>query len=115
MAARAFLMPIRWPEPFGMVMVEAMAAGTPVIAFEQGSAPEVVEHGRSGLLVGDEEAMAAAVRDVSRLDPDECRASARERFSPDCVAERYEHVNRDIATPMSLARPLESAPEAKVR
>ena len=113
-AARAFLMPIRWPEPFGMVMVEAMAAGTPVIAFEQGSAPEVVEHGRSGLLVGDEEAMADAVREVSRLDPDECRASAREHFSPDRVAERYEHVYRDIATPMSPAR-LESGPEAKVR
>jgi glycosyltransferase involved in cell wall biosynthesis len=89
-AAAAFLMPIRWPEPFGMVMVEAMAAGTPVIAFAEGSAREVVEPGRSGVLVADEESMADAVRVVSQLDPAECRASARERFSPQCVAAGYE-------------------------
>jgi glycosyltransferase involved in cell wall biosynthesis len=94
--ARALLMPIRWPEPFGMVMVEAMAAGTPVIAFAEGSAPEVVEVGRSGLLVGDEEAMAAAIPAALELDPDECRASARERFSPAQVAARYEAVYRAV-------------------
>jgi glycosyltransferase involved in cell wall biosynthesis len=104
-AARAFLMPIRWPEPFGMVMVEAMAAGTPVIAFQEGSAPEVVEDGRSGLLVADEDAMAEAVRHVQELDPRECRASARERYAPDRVAERYEEVYRAIARPVPAERP----------
>jgi glycosyltransferase involved in cell wall biosynthesis len=95
-AARAFLMPIRWPEPFGMVMVEAMAAGTPVIAFAEGSAREVVEPGRSGVLVADEESMADAVRELGWLDPAECRASARERFSPECVAARYERAYKRL-------------------
>jgi glycosyltransferase involved in cell wall biosynthesis len=85
----AFLMPIRWPEPFGMVMVEALAAGTPVLAFDQGAAPEIVEHGRNGFLVHDEEEMAAFVDRAGSLDPMECRRSA-ERFSPDRVAARYE-------------------------
>lgn len=97
--AVAFLMPISWPEPFGMVMVEAMAAGTPVIAFAAGSVPEVVEPGRSGLIVGDEDAMAEAVGRIGELDPDACRASARERFAPDRVAARYERAYRAIATP----------------
>jgi glycosyltransferase involved in cell wall biosynthesis len=95
-AAHAFLMPIRWPEPFGMVMVEAMAAGTPVIAFDEGSAPEVVEAGRSGFLVPDEDAMAAALNEIGQLDPAQCRASARERFAPERVAERYVTVYREI-------------------
>jgi glycosyltransferase involved in cell wall biosynthesis len=87
--AYAFLMPIRWPEPFGMVMVESLAAGTPVLAFDQGAAPEIVENGRNGFLVHDEEQMAAAVEPAGRLDPMECRRSA-ERFAPDRVAARYE-------------------------
>jgi glycosyltransferase involved in cell wall biosynthesis len=89
--AFAFLMPIRWPEPFGMVMVESLAAGTPVLAFDQGAAPEIVENGRNGFLVRDEEQMAAVVDDAGRLDAMECRRSA-ERFSPDRVAARYEQV-----------------------
>jgi glycosyltransferase involved in cell wall biosynthesis len=89
MEAYAFLMPIRWPEPFGMVMVESLAAGTPVLAFQQGAAPEIVEHGRSGFLVEDEEVMAAAVEAAGKLDPMDCRRSA-ERFSPHRVAARYE-------------------------
>jgi glycosyltransferase involved in cell wall biosynthesis len=87
--ASAFLMPIRWPEPFGMVMVESLAAGTPVLAFNQGAAPEIVEDGRSGFLVDDEETMAARVPDADRIDPMECRRSAL-RFTPNEVAGRYE-------------------------
>jgi glycosyltransferase involved in cell wall biosynthesis len=89
--AFAFLMPITWPEPFGMVMVEALSAGTPVLAFPNGAAPEIVEHGKSGFLVKDEEEMAAMVDEAGRLDPFECRRSA-ERFLPDRVAARYEAV-----------------------
>jgi glycosyltransferase involved in cell wall biosynthesis len=91
--AFAFLMPIRWPEPFGMVMVEAMAAGTPVLAFPEGAAPEVVEHCISGYLVKDEEEMAAIVDDAGRLDPLQVRRSA-ERFAPDRVALGYEGAYR---------------------
>jgi glycosyltransferase involved in cell wall biosynthesis len=94
--AYAFLMPIRWPEPFGMVMVEAMAAGTPVLAFPEGAAPEVVEDGVSGFLVADEDEMAARVPDAGRLEPLGVRRSA-ERFAPDRVAAGYEQVYRAAA------------------
>jgi glycosyltransferase involved in cell wall biosynthesis len=91
--AFAFLMPIRWPEPFGMVIVEALAAGTPVLAFRQGAAPEIVEHGKSGFLVDDEDEMADMVDRAGELDPRECRHSA-ERFHPDRVAAGYEQAYR---------------------
>jgi glycosyltransferase involved in cell wall biosynthesis len=91
--ASAFLMPIRWPEPFGMVMAEAMAAGTPVLAFREGAAIEVVEHGVSGFLVHDEDEMAAKVDEAGRLDPLQVRRSA-ERFAPDRIAADYEGVYR---------------------
>jgi glycosyltransferase involved in cell wall biosynthesis len=87
--AFAFLMPITWPEPFGMVMVEALAAGTPVLAFNHGAAPEIVEHGKNGFLVEDEDEMAAMVERAGEIDPAECRRSA-ERFSPQSVAAGYE-------------------------
>jgi glycosyltransferase involved in cell wall biosynthesis len=89
--AFAFLMPIRWPEPFGMVMVEALAAGTPVLAFAHGAAPEIVEHGKSGFLVEDENEMAALVQQAGNIEPHACRRAA-ERFSPDRVAAGYEAV-----------------------
>lgn len=88
--ARAFLMPIRWPEPFGLVMTEALACGTPVIAFPEGAAAEVVVDGETGFLVDDEEAMAEAVGRLDEIDPARCRASACERFDVDPVAEGYE-------------------------
>jgi glycosyltransferase involved in cell wall biosynthesis len=94
--ARALLMPIRWPEPFGMVMVEALATGTPVIAFPEGSAPEIVEEGVGGFLVDDEDEMAAAVERVASIDPRDCRESAR-RFDCDRVAASYERVYRFAA------------------
>jgi glycosyltransferase involved in cell wall biosynthesis len=94
--AFAFLMPIRWPEPFGMVMVEAMATGTPVLAFPEGAAPEVVEDGVSGFLVKDEDEMIARVPDAGRLDPLQVRRSA-ERFAPDRIAAGYEQVYRKVA------------------
>src|SRR5918995_6860426 len=88
--ARAFLMPIRWPEPFGLVMTEAMACGTPVIAFPEGSAPELVLDGETGFVVEDEHAMAEAVRRLDEIDPARCRGSAEERFDVAPVAEAYE-------------------------
>jgi glycosyltransferase involved in cell wall biosynthesis len=91
--AFAFLMPITWPEPFGMVMVEALAAATPVLAFAHGAAPEIIEHGKTGFLVQDEDEMAALVDKAGQFDPLQCRRSA-ERFSPDRVAARYEAAYR---------------------
>jgi glycosyltransferase involved in cell wall biosynthesis len=88
--AAALLMPIRWPEPFGLVMAEAMACGTPVIAFPQGAAPEVVEDGRTGFLVRDEEEMAAAVHRLAEIDPAECRRRVEARYDVGPVGEAYE-------------------------
>jgi glycosyltransferase involved in cell wall biosynthesis len=103
--ARAMLMPIRWPEPFGMVMIEALACGTPVIAFPEGSAPEIVDDGRTGFLVRDEEEMAARIGDVSAIDPTECRREALERFDVPRVVELYESAYRDAIARRTRRRP----------
>lgn len=95
--ARAFLMPIRWAEPFGLVMTEAMACGTPVIAFPEGSAPELVLDGETGFVVNDEHEMAAAVGRLGEIDPARCRDSARERFDVAAVAEAYERAYEAVS------------------
>jgi glycosyltransferase involved in cell wall biosynthesis len=79
--AYALLFPIDWPEPFGLVMIEAMAAGTPVIAFRRGSVPEVIEHGRTGFVVDTVDEAARAVPAVGKLDRQELRTVFRDRFS----------------------------------
>jgi glycosyltransferase involved in cell wall biosynthesis len=94
--AFAFLLPITWPEPFGMVMIEALAAGTPVVVFSHGAAPEIVEHGLNGFLVQDEHEMADVVERAREIDPERCRKSA-ERFAPDHIAAGYEQVYRAVA------------------
>ena len=96
--ASALLMPIRWPEPFGLVMTEAMACGTPVIAFPEGSAPEIVLDGETGFVVEDEHEMAAAVHRLGEIDPERCRESARERFDVTAVAQAYEQVYERVAS-----------------
>src|SRR6187397_3267849 len=80
--AAALLFPIDWPEPFGLVMIEAMACGTPVIAFRSGSVPEVVEHGVTGLIVESEAAAVAAIRnELAELSRPRIRARFEERFT----------------------------------
>jgi glycosyltransferase involved in cell wall biosynthesis len=101
--AFAFLMPIRWPEPFGLVMVEALAAGTPVLAFAHGAAPEIVEHGVNGFLVQDEHEMARMVDRAGEIDPMRCRQTAAERFAPDRVAAAYETVYREAVYRQTVA------------
>jgi glycosyltransferase involved in cell wall biosynthesis len=95
--ASALLMPIRWPEPFGLVMTEAMACGTPVIAFPEGSAPEIVIDGETGFVVEDEREMAAAVSRLGEIDPERCRESARERFDVTAIGEAYEQAYERVA------------------
>jgi glycosyltransferase involved in cell wall biosynthesis len=92
--AFAFVLPITWPEPFGLVMVEALAAGTPVLAFPQGAAPEIVIDGVNGFLCDDVDEMAAKVERAGDFDPETCRRTAAERFAPDRVALGYERVFR---------------------
>jgi len=82
--AKALLMPIDWPEPFGLVMIEAMACGTPVIAYNHGSVPEIIEHGVTGFIVGNEAEAAAALGQIDTLD----RRLIRERFEARFTAAR---------------------------
>jgi glycosyltransferase involved in cell wall biosynthesis len=102
--AAAVLMPIRWPEPFGMVMTEALACGTPVLAFPEGSAPDIVEHGRTGFVVDDEVEMAEAVSQLRQIDPADCRAAASERFDYVNVAGLYEEAYLDAVRKMVRQR-----------
>ncbi|HXV57824.1 MAG TPA: glycosyltransferase family 4 protein [Gaiellaceae bacterium] len=88
--ARATLFPIDWEEPFGLVMIESMACGTPVIATRRGAVPEVIEHGRSGIVVDDYREMAAALAESDKLEPVECRRSVEERFSAARMVRDYE-------------------------
>ena len=87
--ARALLFPIDWPEPFGLIMIEAMATGTPVIATRRGSVPEVVDHGVTGLIVDDVDGAVGAVEEVGTLDRAAVRRRFEERFSADRMASDY--------------------------
>jgi glycosyltransferase involved in cell wall biosynthesis len=94
--AAALLFPIDWPEPFGLVMIEAMACGTPVIAYRSGSVPEVVEHGLTGFIVENEEEAVAAVGQLGRLDRRTIRARFDERFSARRMVRQYERQYRKL-------------------
>lgn len=94
--ARATLFPISWEEPFGLVMIESMACGTPVIATRWGAVSEVIEHGRDGLIVDDHLEMVDAIAEADRLDPLECRRAAEERFSSERMVRDYEEAYRAV-------------------
>jgi glycosyltransferase involved in cell wall biosynthesis len=95
--ARALLFPIDWPEPFGLVMIEAMACGTPVIAFRHGSVPEIIEHGVSGFIVEDMEQAVAAASRVDELSRAHVREAFERRFTARRMAENYVELYRRIA------------------
>ena len=80
-AAKALLNPIQWAEPFGLVMIEAMACGTPVIACPNGAAPEIVDRGSTGFLCADAAELVTAIHGIDQLDRDACRAAVVQRFS----------------------------------
>jgi glycosyltransferase involved in cell wall biosynthesis len=90
--ARATLFPIGWEEPFGLVMIESMLVGTPVVAFKRGAAPEVVEDGVTGFLVHDCDEMIDRVRRIGEIDRAKCRIRARELFNSARMARDYERV-----------------------
>jgi glycosyltransferase involved in cell wall biosynthesis len=87
--ALGLLVPIDWPEPFGLVMIEAMACGTPVVAFNRGSVPEIIEHGTTGFIVEDEEQAVAAVDRLGRLSRSAIRHRFERRFTARRMAEDY--------------------------
>jgi glycosyltransferase involved in cell wall biosynthesis len=94
--AIALLVPIDWPEPFGLVMIEAMACGTPVIAFNRGSVPEVIEDGLTGFVVEDETSAASAVRQIGGLSRNAIRRRFEERFTARRMAEDYVRLYRSL-------------------
>ena len=106
--AQALLMPIRWEEPFGLVMIEALACGTPVVAFPQGAAREVVLDGHNGFLVDNEDDMAAAIANLGLLDPATCRASVATRYDADRVTHAYEHLYHRAGASPAARRPAHS-------
>lgn len=94
--AAALLMPIEWDEPFGIVMAEAFACGTPVIAFSRGSVPEVVQHGRTGFCCTNVDEAAAAVQALGTIDRAVVRAECERRFSHDAIVSAYERLYEEL-------------------
>jgi glycosyltransferase involved in cell wall biosynthesis len=95
--AIALLVPIDWPEPFGLVMIEAMACGTPVIAFNRGSVSEIIENGVNGFVVDNEAEAVAAVRRLHRLSRAAVRRCFEQRFTAERMAEDYLALYRRLA------------------
>jgi len=102
--AHALLFPIDWPEPFGLVMIEAMACGTPVIAFRSGSVPEVIDDGVSGFIVDNEDEAVAAVKRLHKLDRATVRATFDRRWTARRMAEDYLDLYEELAQPMPRLR-----------
>jgi len=107
--SRAMLFPIQWNEPFGLVMIEAMACGTPVLALPGGSVPEVVCDGVSGWICRDVDDMAARARDL-RIAPEACRQHVRDHFTVERMVRRYEAVYRDAIQSTRAASVAADAP-----
>jgi len=103
--ARALIFPVEWAEPFGMVMIEAMASGTPVIAFRRGAVPEVLEHGVSGFIVDNVEEAVQAVARIGELDRAQCRRAFDARFTAARMADDYLRVYERIVAGTRAAVP----------
>ena len=95
-SSKALLMPIQWEEPFGLVMIEAMACGTPVIAFNRGAAPEIVLNGKTGFIVNDEKEMIEAIKKIDLIDRRECRKHVEKYFTVEKMADGYEKVYQEM-------------------
>jgi glycosyltransferase involved in cell wall biosynthesis len=108
-AARCVLIPSLAPETSSLVAMEAAACGTPVIAFASGALPDIVEHGRTGFIVGDVDEMAAAIGKTDCIDPAVCREVARRRFSATTTAERYLMLYRELTAGPASTSPLRAA------
>jgi glycosyltransferase involved in cell wall biosynthesis len=104
--ARALVFPIGWPEPFGVVMIEALACGTPVIAFRYGAVPEVLEDGLTGFIADDVDGAVAGVKRLGEISRARCRRVFEERFTAARMARDYETIyRREIARARPPARP----------
>ncbi len=102
--ARCLLLPIRWHEPFGMVMVEAMASGIPVVALDRGSVREIVRDGVTGIVCADPTGLPEALHRAAELDPDDCVAHVRNHFGAELMAHRYEAVYERLTERNNIQR-----------
>jgi len=108
--AKALLFPIDWPEPFGLVMIEAMACGTPVVGFSCGSVPEVLEDGVSGFLVRDTDEAVEALRRIDTIDRAKARSAFERRFSAERMASDYLALYHDLTQePIVIPQPAASS------
>ena len=101
--AYAYLFPIDWPEPFGLTMIEAMACGTPTIAFNRGSVPEVMQEGLTGFIVNDMDEAVAAVEKIESIERIACRNVFEKRVTATHMAERYVQIYQSMASDIQLA------------
>jgi glycosyltransferase involved in cell wall biosynthesis len=97
-SASAFMMPILWEEPFGLVMAEAMACGTPIIGLRAGAVPEVVEDGVTGFVADDVDGLVAAVGRIHKIDRSACRSRVKQLFSDEALVEAYLAIYHDMLT-----------------
>jgi glycosyltransferase involved in cell wall biosynthesis len=102
--AHALLFPIDWPEPFGLVMIEAMACGTPVIAWSRGSVPEVMENGVTGFIVSNTSGAVSALEKIAKLSRRDCREAFEKRFSAARMVQDYLNIYRRLQTSECLNR-----------
>jgi glycosyltransferase involved in cell wall biosynthesis len=106
--AFAYLFPIDWPEPFGLTMIEAMACGTPTVAFRCGSVPEVIDDGLTGFIVDDEDEAVEALNRVSNLNRARCRATFERRFSVCRMAKAYVSIYESLVKEPPVFHSMES-------
>ncbi len=104
--ALCFLHPITWREPFGLTLIEAMATGCPVVAFDKGSIPEIIKSGETGYVVHDIEGMLEAISNVTTLDREVCRTHALENFSATRMADDYEAVYKKVLESSPIVSPV---------
>jgi glycosyltransferase involved in cell wall biosynthesis len=90
-------MPIQWPEPFGLVMTESMACGTPVVAYRNGAVPEIIEHEKTGFIVEEFNEFVDAIGRIPDIDPLACMAAVEEKFSVAAMVDGYEALYREVA------------------
>ncbi|HLI35660.1 MAG TPA: glycosyltransferase family 4 protein [Terriglobia bacterium] len=103
--AMALLAPVEWPEPFGLVMIEAMACGTPVVAFRRGSIPEIVDHGRTGVVVEDVDQAVQALESILKISRKSCREVFEERFPVSRMTENYVEIYERLLEEQPLVTP----------
>jgi glycosyltransferase involved in cell wall biosynthesis len=99
--ARAVVLPVQWPEPFGLVMIEAMACGTPTVAFRRGAVPEIIDDGVTGFIVDDVETAVDALDRIDRVSRRRCRETFERRFTSARMAADYLKVYDRLSMPRS--------------